>query len=252
MAAVLALALDYLPLSEAVATPARRRLLSLPLRCDDVPCTVTAKCQLKLGPQQEPCQWYCTLDMPWRPLHFLVNRNHANRFALLALLWPTRPTTQRQREVNSALMRCRVANLSARYQHLWNHWPAAVSGLWPLYYKIKIKPRPTGNRWPGAKWCHSKNGRGLIASANKLQTTSGRRQTPKVVAIISGTLLGGLRDWQSEFVISQASFSQLLEQGMHSQVPLLSPQHVQQNVTETTMPMPMQRRCILSRRHSYL
>lgn len=127
-----------------------------------------------------------------------------------------------------------------------------MSGLWPLYYKIKIKPRPTGNRWPGAKWCHSKNGRGLIASANKLQTTSGRRQTPKVVAIISGTLLGWLRDWQSEFVISQASFSQLLEQGMHSLVPLLPPQHVQQNVTKTTMPMPMQRRCILSRRHSYL
>lgn len=53
---------------------------------------------LKLGPQQEPRQWCCTLDMPWRPLHFLVNRNHANRFALLALLWPTRPTTQRQRQ----------------------------------------------------------------------------------------------------------------------------------------------------------
>lgn len=82
---------------------------------------------------------------------------------------------------------------------------------------------------------------------------SGRRQAPKVVAIISGTLPGWLRDWQSEFVISQPRCSQLLEQGMHSQVPLLlPPQHVQQNVTETTLAMPMQRRCILSRRQSYL
>lgn len=105
MAAALALALDYLPLSEAVATPAQRRLLSLPPRCDDVPCTVTAMDGLKLGPQQEPRQWCCTLDMPWRPLHFLVNRNHANRFALLALLWPTRPTTQRQRQSERWIVR---------------------------------------------------------------------------------------------------------------------------------------------------